>query len=86
MFVLSAYYLSLRQSPPIDESRNDSFTQNILRATGDDRIGESKIKSLREELQRLNPEQIKQLAAGRAKIAVEKRKDDANFLLGLFRM
>jgi hypothetical protein len=86
-FVLSALYLALRKSGPIDISKNDSLAQKILRATGSDRVvDEMKIRALREELLKLNPDQIKQFAAERAKIAVESRKDDASFLLGLFRM
>jgi hypothetical protein len=85
-FVLSALYLALRKSEEIDITKNESIAQKILRATGDDHVDESKIKSIREELLKLNPEQIKQFAAERAKAAVERRKDDASFLLGLFRM
>ena len=85
-FVLSAFYLALRKSGEIDITKNESIAQKILRATGDDHVDESKIKSIREELLKLNPEQIKQFAAERAKAAVERRKDDASFLLGLFRM
>jgi hypothetical protein len=86
-FVLSALYLALRKGGPIDISKNDSLAQKILRATGSDRVvDETKIEALREELLKLNPDQIKQFAAERAKIAVESRKDDASFLLGLFHM
>ena len=85
-FVLSALYLALRNSGEIDITKNESIAQKILRATGDEHVDESKIKSFREQLLKLNPDQIKQFAAERAKIAVERRKDDANFLLGLFRM
>ena len=85
-FVLSAFYLALRKSGPIDISKKDSIAQKILRATGYDHIDERKVKSLREEILKLNPDQIKQFAAERAKISVERRKDDANFLLGLFQM
>jgi hypothetical protein len=79
-------FLALRKGGPIDISKNDSIAQKILRATGDDHIDERKIKSLREEILKLNPDQTTQFAAERAKRSVERRKDDANFLLGLFRM
>jgi hypothetical protein len=36
------------------------------------------------QLVKLNPDQIKQFAAERAKISIERRKDDANFLWGCF--
>jgi hypothetical protein len=83
---LLAFYLAPRKSGPIDISKKDSIAQKILRATGYDHIDERKVKSLREEILKLNPDQIKQFAAERAKISVERRKDDANFLLGLFQM
>jgi hypothetical protein len=85
-FVLSAFYFALIKGGPIDTSKNESIAQKILRATGDDHIDEKKIESLRALLAKLNPDEIKQLAAERAKLSVERRKDDANFLLGLFRM
>ena len=49
-------------------------------------MDESKIKSFRDLLVKLNPDEIKQLAAERAKLSIERRKDDASFLLGLFQM
>jgi hypothetical protein len=85
-FVLSALYFALIKGGPIDVSKNDSIAQKILRATGDDHIDESKIKSFRDLLLKLNPDEIKQLAAERAKLSIERRKDDATFLLGLFRV
>ena len=70
----------------IDVSKGDSIAQRILKATGGNVIAESKIKSLQNQLMKLSDEQIKQFAAERAKVSMEERKDDAYFLLGLFRM
>jgi hypothetical protein len=73
-FVLSAFYLALRKSGEIDITKNESIAQKILRATGNDHVDENKIKSIHEELLKLNPEQIKQFAAERAKEASGKTK------------
>ena len=85
-FVLSALYFALIKGGPIDVSKSDSLAQKILKATGDDHIDESKVKSFRDLLLKLNSDEIKQLAAERAKLSIERRKDDASFLLGLFRV
>jgi hypothetical protein len=54
-----------------------------IKATASDRVDERKIKSLSEQLPKFDPDQIKQFAAERAKISIERRKGDANVL---FRM
>jgi hypothetical protein len=85
-FCLASFYIALKRSRKVDASKNDSIAQRILKATGGTGIAESKIRSLQNELMKYSDEQLKQLAAGAAEVSMERRKDDAYFLLGLFRM
>ena len=85
-FCLASFFIALKRNKKIDVSKSDSIAQNMLKATGGNVIAESKIKSMQNQLMKLSEEQIKQFAAERAKASMEARKDDAYFLLGLFRM
>ena len=80
-FCLASFFIALKRS-----KKSDSIAQRILKATSGNVVAESKIKSLQNQLMKLSDEQIKQFAAERAKVSMEERKDDAYFLLGLFRM
>ena len=80
-FCLASFFIALKRS-----KKSDSIAQRILKATSGNVVAESKIKSLQNQLMKLSDEQIKQFAAERAKASMEERKDDAYFLLGLFRM
>jgi hypothetical protein len=79
-YFLASFYIALKRSKSI------SLAKIISKSTNSTPIDEEKIMSLQERLQKLDYEQIKEFAAERAKISLKSRKDDAYFLLGLFRM
>ena len=85
-FCLASFFIALKRSKKIDASKNDSIAQRILKATTGNVVEESKISFLQNQLMKLCDEQIKQIAAERAKDSMKTRKDEANFLLGLFKM
>lgn len=85
-FMLSAFFIALKRSKPIDISRNDSLAQKVIKATNGPPVEERKIKSLQDQLIKLDENQVKQLAAERAMESIERQKNDAYFLTGLFRI
>ena len=79
-YFLASFFIALKKSNSI------SLAKIISKSTNSTPIAEAKIMSLQERLRKLDHEQIKKIAAETAKISLKSRKDDAYFLLGLFKM
>jgi len=79
-FMLTAFYIAQKKCKLADTSR----VHKIIKAINNNPIEDWKIKSMQEQIANLDEYQIKQLAADRAKESIERRKDDAYFLAGLF--
>jgi hypothetical protein len=84
-FMLSAFFIALKRRRLSAVQRDISMVHKIIKATNSNPIEDWQIRSMREQIANLDEYQIKQFAAVRAKESIERRKDDAYFLAGLFK-
>jgi hypothetical protein len=84
-FMLSAFFIALKRSKRRDIHKTILSVKVIMKATNNTPIETWKIESLVNHIVNQDENQLKSFAAERAKESVQVQKDDANFLMGLFR-
>jgi hypothetical protein len=87
-FMLSAFYIALKRRKRVDIHKNISMAQAVINATDnnpeENQETELMVLSMQEQIANYDEGQIKQFAAEKAKESIKRRKDDADFLSGLF--
>ena len=85
--LLSAFYFALKKRKPSDEQRNILLVRNVMNATNsfgpiEDWQAKLVYEQTYQKISKLDNSEIKDYAGGRAKEAIQRRKDDMSFLAG----
>jgi hypothetical protein len=84
-FMLSAFFIALKRSKRRNMHKNTSIVKVIMKATNNTPLETRKIELLVNHIVNQDENQLRSFAAERAKESIQMQKDDANFLMGLFR-